>query len=731
MPKFKKKKEKEVKSKKVKKQTQVTKVRKPIEAIKTKKVGLKKKTSVKKIAFKKNELKILKKKEIPAFVEIRKKEKIEKQVLVKERIRKEILPAQKVIEPPKVEREIKEEIKIAQPQKVSPTVIEERKEEQKVALEEKREIPVIKKQLKPLEIEIPITVKDLAVRIKEKSAVLIKYLIERQKMFVTINQVLENEEIIRNTLEDFGYEYKKNMTDEELLLESHLPEEKEFLLRPPVITLMGHVDHGKTSLLDAIRRSKIAEKEHGGITQHIGAYEVTTDKGEITFLDTPGHEAFTAMRARGANITDIVVLVVAADDGVMPQTVEAIDHSKAAKVPIIVAINKIDKPHIDIDRVKKQLTEYGLTPEEWSGKTIMVGVSAKTGQGIDQLLEMILLEAEMLELKSVYDKLAQGVVIEARFSKDQGPIVTVLVQSGTLKTGDNIICGVHYGKIRAMINDLGQRIDKVTPGMPAEILGLSGLPEAGEKFYVLDDEKKIRNIIAERQMKERQKRLVSEPRHISLDDLYSKIQKGEVKELNLVLKADVQGSLEAVKESLGKLISKEVSLNILHSGVGPINSSDVILAEASNAIIIGFHVDADNIAQELANNKKVDIRTYRIIYELINEIKAALEGLLEPKIKKIFIGRAIVQKVFNLSKAGVVAGCLVQKGEVLRQAIVTLTRDGQILFEGNISSLKRFKDDVRDVQEGFECGISLSGFSDFKEGDIIDAYTIKKIARTL
>ncbi|MBL7196472.1 MAG: translation initiation factor IF-2 [Candidatus Omnitrophica bacterium] len=706
---------KEPKLKKIEKSTSQTKTRKSVVAKKTRTTQPKKKPAAKKIIPKKSTQKIIKKKKTLSLQE---KEIHQDQVLVEERIAKATAPIRVV------PTERPREIHVEKPKEISELLSKE-------AVKEKEQAPEARKHLKSLEIDIPITVKDLSVKIQEKSSVLIKYLIEKQKMFVTINQSI-NEDIVEKTLQDFGFEYKKKATDEELLLQSHVVDSgKEFLPKSPVITLMGHVDHGKTSLLDAIRKSKIVDREHGGITQHIGAYEVETDKGKITFLDTPGHEAFTAMRARGANITDIVILVVAADDGIMPQTVEAIDHAKAANVPIVVAINKIDKQNIDVDKIKRQFSQYELTPEDWGGKTITIGVSAKTGQGIDELLEMILLEAEMLELKAVYDKLASGVVIEAKLSKGQGSVVTILVQNGTLRTGDNIICGLYYGKIKAMINDSGQRIDKVTPGIPAEILGFSGLPEAGEKFYVLNDEKRLKAIIQERQAQTRQKRLTPEPKHISLDDLYSRINKGEIKELNLILKADVQGSLEAIKESLAKLISQEVKLNILHSGIGPINSSDVILAEASNAIIIGFHVDSDNKAKELASIKKVEIRTYRVIYELISEIKAALEGLLAPKIKKIFIGKAIVRKVFNLSKSGTIAGCFVQKGKIIRQATVSLTREGQILFEGNISALKRFKDDVREVLEEFECGISLVGFSDFKEGDIIEAYSIEKIARTL
>ena len=592
--------------------------------------------------------------------------------------------------------------------------------------------PVVEeKHYTSLELELPVTVKDLAVKIQEKPSILIKYLIEKQKMFVTINQNL-NEDVVIKTLHDFGFEYLKKKTKEDLLIETHhIAEEGEKLLRPPVITFMGHVDHGKTSLLDAIRSSKVVDTEHGGITQHIGAYQVETPRGSITFLDTPGHEAFTTMRSRGANITDIVVLVVAADDGIMPQTVEAINHAKAANVPIVVAINKIDKQDIDIDKVKRQLAGQGLNPEDWGGQTITVGVSAKTGQGIDELLEMISLEAELLELKAAYNQPASGVVIEAKLSKGQGPVVTILVQNGTLKVGDNMICGLYYGKIRAMINDRGGRIEKVTPGFPAEILGFSGVPEAGEKFYVLSDEKMLKDIVDKRQAEERLRVLTAQPKHISLEELYAQIQQGEVKELNLVIKADVQGSLEAIKESLVKLETEEVKLKILHSGIGIINVSDVILAEASNAIIIGFHVSTDAKAKELADEKKVDIRTYRIIYELLGEIKAAMAGMLAPKLKKTFIGKAEVRKVFNLSKSGIVAGCFVTKGKIVRNVVMELSRNGAVVFEGKIAALKRFKDDVRDVAEGFECGISLEGFTDYLEGDVMTAYTIEKIARQL
>ncbi len=493
---------------------------------------------------------------------------------------------------------------------------------------------------------------------------------------------------------------------------------------------MGHVDHGKTSLLDLIRKSKITETEHGGITQHIGAYKVVLDKGEITFLDTPGHEAFTAMRIRGANITDIVVLVIAADEGVMPQTIEAIDHSKAADVPIVVALNKIDKPQADLDRVKKQLSDLGLTPEDWGGKTVTVSVSAKTAEGIDTLLEMMLLEAEMLELKANYDKEASGVIVDAKLTKGKGSLATVVIQNGSLHQGDIIIAGTYFGRVKAMLDDHGRPMQIAGPSTPVEILGLSGVPRAGEQFYAIDDEKKAREICLQRQELEKQKQMQYTPR-ISLEDLYSKIKEGQIKELKIILKADVQGSLEALRDSLQKLPTEEVKLNVIHSGIGTINNSDVVLAVASDAVIVGFHVDIAPQAKEQAEKEGVDIHLYRIIYDAINEITSALEGLLEPKIKKRFLGQIEVRQVFKLSKSGIVAGCFVKKGEINRNANVDLIRNGQKIYEGKISSLKRFKDDVREVQEGFECGITLSNHDDIKTEDIIEAFEIEKITRKL
>jgi len=496
------------------------------------------------------------------------------------------------------------------------------------------------------------------------------------------------------------------------------------------VTFMGHVDHGKTSLLDAIRKTKIADSEHGGITQHIGAYRAHLAHGDITFLDTPGHEAFTAMRARGASITDIVVLVIAADDGVMPQTKEALDHARAAGVEIIVALNKIDKPQANTDRVKKQLNELGLMAEDWGGKTITVPVSAKTGQGIDQLMEMILLAAQMLELKANPNKPGKGVVVESRLSKGKGPVATLLVQNGTLRFNDSIIVGQYYGKIRAMLNARGQAVREAGPAVPVEVLGLSGVPEAGEQFFAVGDEKIAKDLAQKRQEILRQQDMKSIKR-ISLEDLHAQIKEGKLKELKLIVKSDVQGSLEAIKDILTKLDTSEIKMSIIHDGVGSINSSDVILAVASNALILGFNVEPDDPAKALISKEGVDVKTYNIIYELENDIRAALEGMLEPKTKKNFLGKVEVRKVFKLSRSGVVAGCFVSKGKIVRTAPISLIRNGEVVFEGHLSGLKRFKDDVREVLEGFECGITIQAFDALQEGDVIEAYEIQKIARKL
>ena len=594
--------------------------------------------------------------------------------------------------------------------------------------------PVKEEILRELEVGFPISVKELSEKMRVPPNIVIKKLISEFGLFVNINQVLD-EDSATKLATSFGFNLKKILTSEDSIVETEEKPE-DLVARSPIVTFMGHVDHGKTSLLDAIRKTKIADYEHGAITQHIGAYEVNMSSHakegqskKITFLDTPGHEAFTAMRARGAVATDIVVLVVAADDGIMPQTIEALDHAKDAKVSIIVAINKIDKQGVDIDRVKTQFGKLGLKAEDWGGKTIMVGVSAKTNQGIDELLGMILLESEMLELKANPNCSAQGIVVEAKLSKARGAVATLLVKTGSLHQNEFIVAGNYYGKIKAMFSDHGQAIKKAGPSTPVEITGLLGVPEAGEQFFIVADEQQARKIVVARQEKERAKKL-SPMRRISLDEVSSQIKEGKIKELKLIIKADVQGSLEALEDSLGKLQTKEVSVLIVHTGIGTINRSDIMLASVSGAIIIGFHVGADAQAQELSKREGIDIRMYRLIYEAIEEIKATLEGLLEPKIKKIFLGKALVRKVFNVTKGGIIAGSIVQKGIITRKSFVGLLRNGQVIYEGNITSLKRFKDDVREVPENTECGISLS-FDDVKIGDIIEAYEIEKIARKL
>jgi translation initiation factor IF-2 len=606
------------------------------------------------------------------------------------------------------------------------------KEAPKVKKEEPAAEPILAagELLKDLELELPITVKDLAVRLQEKPSTLIKLLMD-MRIMVGINQTLD-ESVVGKICEKYKCKIKKAPDQEELALRGHQETDNAEDLRPrfPIVTLMGHVDHGKTSLLDAIRKTKVVDSEHGGITQHIGAYRVNLPHGEITFLDTPGHEAFTAMRARGARITDMVVLVVAADDGIMPQTEEAIDHARAAGVPIIVAVNKMDKQGADIDRVKKQLSQHELAAEDWGGKTITVPVSAKTGQGMDDLLEMILLEAQMLELKANPKRRAFGVVIESKMAKGRGPVATLLIQNGTLHLNDNIIVGNFYGKIRAMFNDRASSVTSVGPSSPVEVLGITGIPQAGEPFFAIEDEKTAKELAAARSEKERILQIKAVKR-VSLEDLHAQIAAGKLKELKLIIKADVQGSLGAIKETLEKLNVSEIKLDIIHTGVGNINSSDAILAVASNALILGFNISSDERAREIAAKEGIDVRNYNIIYELANDIKAAVEGMLEPKIKKTFVGRAEVRKMFKLTKSGNVAGCFVTKGKISRQSLINLVRNGELVFEGKLSSLKRFKDDVREVQEGFECGMAIAGFDDLHEGDLIEAFDIEKIARKL
>ncbi|MFH1459131.1 MAG: translation initiation factor IF-2 [Candidatus Omnitrophota bacterium] len=606
-----------------------------------------------------------------------------------------------------------------------------RHEFQEKAAKAKTTKPAEKKpRLKPLVLKIPLTVKELSIKLQTSTTDIIKALM---KMNVTagINQSLEKD-IVEKIAEKYGFMIEAEKTEEEKLLIKHLKSDKKGThLRQPVVTFMGHVDHGKTSLLDVIRKSNVTDQESGGITQHIGAYEVNLPKGKITFLDTPGHEAFTAMRARGANITDIVVIVIAADDGIMPQTVEAINHAKAAGVPIIVAINKIDLPGANIDQVKRQLTEHGLTSEDWGGKTITVPVSAKNKTGIDHLLDMLLLEAEMLELKASPESLARGTIIESKLSKGTGPTATILVQNGTLKTGDIFVCGLSYGKVRFMINDQGQRIDSAGPCLPVEISGLSQVAQVGDVFYVVEDEKKAKELSEKKNVELRNQRLMPAQR-VSLEELFQKAQEGEIKELSIVLKADVQGSLEALTGSLKTLATKDISLKIIHAQVGTINESDVMLALASNAIIIGFHVNIEAKAKDIAELKGIQVRLYRIIYEVINDVRLSMEGLLEPTIKETFIGRAKVLQIFKISNFGKIAGCTVVKGKFMRNAdLFRLYRKEQCLFEGKLDSLKRYKDDVKEVVEGMECGISLEKFFNIEPEDIIECYHIEKIARKL
>jgi translation initiation factor IF-2 len=585
------------------------------------------------------------------------------------------------------------------------------------------------KILKNLVLDFPISVKDLSIKLQEKSSTIIKSLMAMGVM-AGINQSL-TEETVNKICEKYGFKPTAAPDEEEAALAVHNKPDAPGSLqwRPPIVTIMGHVDHGKTSLLDAIRKTNVVDSEFGGITQHIGAYTVKGAKGQVTFLDTPGHEAFTAMRARGAKATDIVVLVVAADDGIMPQTQESIDHARAAGVSIIVAINKIDKPQADPDRVKKQLSAAGLMAEDWGGKTITVPVSAKTGQGIDTLVDMILLESEMLELKANPNRLAKGVVLEGKMVKSKGPVSTLLVQAGTLHLNSSVIVGDLYGKIRAMFNDRHQPVTVAGPSTPVEVLGIAGVPEAGEQFFVIEDEKTAKELVLKRQEKSRQRQMQPIKR-MGLEDLYSQIKEGKIKELDIVLKADAQGSIEAIKGELAKIESKEVQLQILHEGIGNINYSDVILALASNALILGFNVVVDDQAKELINKEGQDVRVYNIIYELVNEIRAALEGMLAPKLKRVFMGRAEIRKIFKLS-SGLFAGCHVSKGKIARSASVCLIRNGVEVYEGTLSSLKRFKDDVREVEEGFECGMALKGHNDIMEGDVIEAFQIQKIARTL
>jgi len=581
----------------------------------------------------------------------------------------------------------------------------------------------IKKVIKITEV---ISVGELAQRMGAKVREVVKKLIELGVM-TTANQTIDVDTAALVAAE-FGYEVENVAVDVDQILQRIEDPPDKLQPRPPVVTIMGHVDHGKTLLLDAIRKSRLVDAETGGITQHIGAYKVDLDKGTIVFIDTPGHEAFTAMRARGAQVTDIVVLVVAADDGVMPQTIEAIDHAKAAEVPIIAAVNKIDKPEADPEKVRRDLSERGLVPEEWGGHTLYAQVSAKKKTGIDDLLELILLQAEMLDLKANPDKPARGVVVEARLDKGRGPVGTVLVQEGTLQTGEDFVSGDTSGRVKAMLDERGKHVKAAGPATPVEVVGFTDIPAAGDGFICVESEKVAKEVSFHRQKRLREETGVR-PERLSLDDLYDRIQEGEMKELRLVLKGDTHGSIQAIQEALERLSTDEVKIGVIHQGVGGISETDVNLAAASDAVIIGFNVSPLGKARSVAEQEQVDIRVYSIIYEVIEDVDKALKGLLGPIRQEVILGKAEVRQVFSVSKVGAVAGSYVNEGRLVRGSDARLFRNGDVVHEGRISSLKRFKDDVREVQAGYECGIGLEGYNDLEVGDTIEAFTYEEVPR--
>jgi translation initiation factor IF-2 len=577
-------------------------------------------------------------------------------------------------------------------------------------------------------IKLPesVTVGELAAAMRHKTTEVIKALVDLGVM-ATVNEVLDPT-AAKLVADKFHFDVQVRSIEGDVLEEEE-SDPAQMRPRPPVVTVMGHVDHGKTSLLDAIRTTKVAEREFGGITQHIGAYQVDTSHGKVTFLDTPGHEAFTAMRARGAQATDMVVLVVAADDGVMPQTVEAINHAKAANVPILVAVNKIDKPGSDPDRVKRELSNHGLVPEDWGGQTIFIHTSAKRGDGIPQLLEMTALQAEILELRANPARAGRGVIVEGRLDRGRGPVATALIQSGTLKEGDAVVVGSHSGRVRALFNDRGKKVQSAGPSDPVEILGLSGVPQAGDTMLVVSDERKARQIATVRSERDRLKG--KSTTRITLEDLHKQIEAGEVKELRLVLKADVQGSVEALTESLERLSTEEVKLKVIHSSVGTVTESDVMLASASNAIVLGFNVKADPKAATQAQANGVDMRSYNVIYDAINDVRAALSGMLAPEIREMVLGRAQVRQLFPITKVGTIYGSSVTEGKMVRGSRARIKRGETLLGEGVISSLKRFKDDVREVLQGLECGVGIEGIKGVQPNDVIEAFSTEEVARTL
>jgi translation initiation factor IF-2 len=594
----------------------------------------------------------------------------------------------------------------------------------KAAAGQKTQITTAKAIKRRIKVDEAIVLSELAKRMGIKASEIIRMLMG-QGIMATVNQSVDYDTASLVAAE-FGYEVEKAAFEEDELIKLEEDAPEAMTERPPVVTIMGHVDHGKTSLLDVIRKTHVTELEAGGITQHIGAYSVSTEKGQITFLDTPGHEAFTAMRSRGAQVTDIVILVVAADDGVMPQTVEAINHSRASEVPLIVAVNKMDKAGADPDRVYRELSEKGLTPEAWGGDTIFVNVSAKQKTGIDELLEMILLQSEVMELKANPDKQAFGHVVEAKLDSGRGPVATVLVKEGTLRTGDPVVCGVHFGKVRAMLNDMGNPVSEAGPSIPVEVLGLSGVPVAGDELIALKDEKDAKQVSLHRTQKQRTKELAKSNR-MSLENLFEKMKEGEVKDLNLIIKTDVDGSMEALKDSLIKLSNEEVKINVVHSASGTITESDVSLAAVSNAIIIGFNVRPTPKVQNMASEEGVDMRYHNVIYDVIKEIKDAIAGMMESIFEERILGRAEVRQVFQIPKIGAIAGCHVTDGKMERNQLMRLLRDGVVYYEGRNSSLRRYKDDVKEVQSGYECGIGIENYNDIKVGDVIECYYLEEI----
>ena len=626
---------------------------------------------------------------------------------------------------PGMQRGNKEKIANKNKQRQSAQASSKRRQEERDKMQ-KLQLEIAKKQ--PVKVQIPdeIAVGELASRMKKTAAEVIKQLF-KLGVYASVSEVIDYDTAALVAME-MGCKVEKEVivTVEERLIDDHVDAEEDLKPRAPVVVVMGHVDHGKTSLLDYIRHSKVAAGEAGGITQHIGAYTVEINGSPITFLDTPGHEAFTSMRARGAMVTDIAILVVAADDGIMPQTIESINHAKAANIPVVVAINKMDTVGANADRIKQQLTEYDLVSEEWGGDTIICPISAKTGMGIENLLENLVILAEVQELKANPNRAAKGTVIEARLDKGRGPIMTVLVQNGTLKAGDIIIAGTAVGRVRTMINDKGQRVSEAGPSTPVEISGLSEVPSAGDVFNAVSDERMARELAEERRVAQANSTLGT-AKKVSLEDLFSQIQAGEMKTLNIIVKADVQGSAEAVKTSLEKISNEEVRVKVIHSAVGAINESDVMLAATSGAIIVGFNVRPDNAARDSAVRSKVDMRMYRVIYDCINEIEAAMKGMLAPKYKEVVIGHAEVRETYKVSKVGTVCGCYCTDGKIQRGCEVRVLRDNIVIHEGELASLRRFKDDVKEVAAGYECGMQIERFNDIKVGDIIECFVMEQI----